>query len=475
MTNVQEPKSAQKQRVLVITGDPIGQKVAGPAIRAWNIAKFLADKHDVTLISLNSVSRESHTFEVVYVSPHDPKLFNRYEAWADVILFQGHAMEFFRSLQRSKKILIADVYAPMHLEQLEQARSLPLPVWTHQIDQAVEVLNQQMARADFFICASERQRTFYLGQLASLGRLNPANYREDPDFRRLIDVVPFGLPREFPAHDNMVLKGVLPGIALDDKVLLWSGGLYNWFDPKTLLRAVAILFERHPNVRLFFQGTKHPNSGVPEMGIVAESRNLARELGLLNVSVFFNTSWVNYSERHNYLAEADVGVSTHFDHIETTMAFRTRILDYLWASVPIVATDGDYFAELIEREGLGKVVTARDEIALANALEKALFDEAYISEVKANLNRVREEFYWDRVLQPLGRFVDTRLHASDSAAAIERAHRAPVSRPAPPARQTFDFKYYPSRVIFHLRRGGAGALVRAFKRAVSRFQRRIDL
>ncbi len=34
------------------------------------------------------------------------------------------------------------------------------------------------------------------------------------------------------------IKGVVPGIGPDDKVILWGGGIYNWFDPLTLLRAV---------------------------------------------------------------------------------------------------------------------------------------------------------------------------------------------------------------------------------------------
>ena len=38
-----------------------------------------------------------------------------------------------------------------------------------------------------------------------------------------------------------------------------------------------------------------------------------------------------YDERADYLLDADVGVSTHFPHIETEFSFRTRILDYLWA------------------------------------------------------------------------------------------------------------------------------------------------
>ena len=136
--------------------------------------------------------------------------------------------------------------------------------------------------------------------------------------------------------------------------------------------------ERRDGVRLFFQGTKHPHPGVPEMAIVGESRALASELGALDTSVFFNTSWVDYSERENYLTEADAGVSTHFSHIETTFSFRTRILDYLWAELPMVVTAGDHFAELSAAEKLGVVVEAGQRIAVllgsANR-DPVVFDE----------------------------------------------------------------------------------------------------
>jgi hypothetical protein len=42
-----------------------------------------------------------------------------------------------------------------------------------------------------------------------------------------------------------------------------------------------------------------------------------------------------------------VGVSTHRDHLETRLSFRTRMLDYIWAGLPIVCTDGDHFASLV--------------------------------------------------------------------------------------------------------------------------------
>src|SRR5664280_3299763 len=49
-----------------------------------------------------------------------------------------------------------------------------------------------------------------------------------------------------------------------------------------------------------------------------------------------------YTERSDHLLDADVGVSTHFDHVETEFSFRTRILDYLWTGLPIVATTVSY-------------------------------------------------------------------------------------------------------------------------------------
>ena len=103
---------------------------------------------------------------------------------------------------------------------------------------------------------------------------------------------------------------------------------------------------------------------------------------------------MDYADRQNYLTEADVGVSTHFSHVETTFSFRTRILDYLWAGLPMVVTEGDHFAQLVEEEKLGVVVPSGDVDALVAALETVLFDEKFIRTAKRNLARVRQRYFW---------------------------------------------------------------------------------
>ena len=436
-------------RVLILTGDPIGAKMAGPAIRSWNMALTLSTENEVTLVTTTVLEAGmTAPFDLRSIRPGENREFNKLEEWAGVIVFQGYGMSQFAVLRTTKKVVVADIYDPMHLEMLEQGRELPRATWDLRVRTATDVLNEQLALGDFFLCASERQRLFYLGQLAALGRITPATYESDPHLERLIAVAPFGLDATPPAHKRDALKGVVEGIRRDDKLLIWGGGLYSWFDPKSLIRAVAAVSARHDDARLYFLGTRHP--GVDEMGIVRESYDLARELGVLGTSVHFNEEWVEYGDRESYLTEADAGVSTHMSHVETTFSFRTRILDYLWAGLPMVVTEGDSFAEIVEREGLGVVVPAQDVDALAEALERVLYDEEFIAAARANVARVREEFYWERTLAPLVEFV---RHPRKAADAGTRSRVAVGGK----ARKPYGFIHNLRMAWHHLRHTGLSA------------------
>ncbi len=194
---------------------------------------------------------------------------------------------------------------------------------------------------------------------------------------------------------------MVPGIGPDDKVVIWGGGVYNWFDPLTLVRAVDKLRHRLPEVRLFFMGLTHPNPDVPAMRMAVQTRDLAEELGLVGTHVFMNEGWVAYDDRQNYLLDADVGVSNHLDHVETAFSFRTRILDYLWASLPVVTTEGDSFGELIERHGLGLTVPPQDVDALEAALYRVLADDDFATQCRANVDAIAGDFRWSTVLAPV--------------------------------------------------------------------------
>ncbi|MGH3850879.1 MAG: glycosyltransferase family 4 protein, partial [Pseudonocardiaceae bacterium] len=226
-------------------------------------------------------------------------------------------------------------------------------------------------------------------------------------------VVPFGLPADPPRRTAPAIRGVWPGIGPDDEILLWGGGIYDWFDPLVLIRAVDRLRQRRPQVRLYFLGLRHPNPEVPEMRMATAAVALADELNLTDRHVFFNHGWVGYEERQNFLLDADVGVSTHLEHAETAFSFRTRIVDYLWAGLPIVTTAGDGFADLVGTEGLGLVVAPGDVDGLAEALWRLLDDTALRDRCRANVQLVRGRYVWSTALQPLVEFCRHPRRAPD--------------------------------------------------------------
>jgi glycosyltransferase involved in cell wall biosynthesis len=322
----------------------------------------------------------------------------------------------------------------------------------------IEVINEQLARGDFFMCASEKQRDFWIGQLTGVGRVNPSVYDSSENLEELITIVPFGVSNEHPTSTRPVLKGVEPGIGPDDKIVLWGGGVYNWFDPITLVHAIDRVRERVPSVRLYFMGMKHPNPNVPAMRMAYETRRLSEELGLVGTHVFFNEGWVDYDDRQNYLLEADIGVSTHLDHVETAFSFRTRILDYLWASLPIVATSGDSFAAIIDREGLGITVPPNDVQALADALEALLTDEDRNASCRAAAVATAADMRWNRVLEPLLRFCRAPRRAVDLIAPRQRVQ---IGDPMAQAMWGQRGWKHTVRVVFdHLRRREYDDLVR---------------
>ena len=142
--------------------------------------------------------------------------------------------------------------------------------------------------------------------------------------------------------------------------------------------------------------------------------------------VFFNEGWVNYSERQNYLLEATLGVTTHFNSAETRFSFRTRALDYLWAGLPIVTTEGDSFAELVETEGLGLCVPPEDPDALEDALARLLYDREMADECRVRVAAVRERFRWAKVLEPLAQFCRDPRRAPDIVLPRERIGGIPT-------------------------------------------------
>jgi len=382
-----------RRRVLVLTTDPVGPKMPGPAIRAWHIAEVLGAHAEVVLASTVAVEG-SHPAADLRLA-YGPALAEMV-AEADVCFAPSALVYMADELRLGAKPVAVDIYDPTHLENLE-AQGQELSSHDFAVARQAGVLNAALRRGDFFCCASERQRDFWLGSLAALGRVNPYVAAGDPTLARLVCVVPFGLPARPPEKRGPALRGVVPGISEGDKVVLWGGGVYNWLDPASAVRAVARLVPSTPELRLVFMGMGHPNPGIAEMPAASEVRRLSADLGLTGKHVFFNEGWVPYERRGDFLLEADVAISTHLDHLETRYSFRSRVLDYVWAGLPMVLTGGDVLTDEVATAGLGKAVPPRDDYAISQALGQLLASPPPKQRFEPLVRRYR----WDVVAGPL--------------------------------------------------------------------------
>jgi hypothetical protein len=405
-------------RVVVYTTETLGLKMAGPGIRAHRFAEALAAVGEVRLVSEMGATITHDDFLIARAGGDE---LLEHIRWADVLIMQSSLLTYIPEVLDAGTIIIADLYDPFLLEQLQQGLYVQDEDQAATADFTVRTVNDMLRFSDYFICASEKQRDMWIGQLSAVGRLNPETYRDDPSLRTLIDIVPFGVDAVAPVLKQHGIRGVVEGISETDKVVLWGGGIYDWFDPQTLVRAIAKLAETHDDVRLFFLAKKHANPGIATMQIVEDTVDLARELGVLEKSVFFNESWVAHADRADYFLDADVGVSTHLDHLETAFSFRTRLLDYIWAGLPIVNSAGDAFEQAIVERNLGRVVAPGDVDALATALEELLYNDEVAADIRQNVRDYVPGLTWPNATKPLVNFVAAPRRAADWPR-IEAAH-----------------------------------------------------
>jgi glycosyltransferase involved in cell wall biosynthesis len=439
--------------------------MAGPAIRCWEMCRQLtASGHEVHLASPAESDRAPEGFELVIAT--QASLLAETD-WADVLVVQGVVTAVFPFLLNHDKRLVVDLYDPYNLEILELFHDHP---WDERMGQHrghLGVLVSQLERGDFFLCASEKQRDYWLGALSSRDRINPHTHGDDRLLRKLIDTASFGISETPPQRASQpVARGVLPGIEADARLVVWGGGVYNWFDPLSLIRAWPEILEREPRARLLFMGMKHPNPDVPEMAMALKAVKLAEEMGLRDSAIHFNTNWVPYDQRQAFLCEADIGVSTHFEHVETAFSFRTRILDYIWAGLPVVSTEGDEFARWIATRGTGRVVGFEDPGSIATAIGDLLADTAQYDAAAKAVRDSQPEYLWSRTMAPLVRYCDNPEPAADLAASPPTvAEMAAVAELAGSARAPRGLL---PRTAYFIRTEGIASLARRVVKALRR-------
>lgn len=393
--------SGRRMRTLVMVQGGAGAKVTGPEIRGWAVARALAERHDVTVAVHNPPAAASP--DGLRMIPNTRGTLIREARRHDAVVAPVIPPYLFAALRGSRTITVSDQYDPIWLELGVFKGDQPGIGRVLRAQQAIR--DAQLRFADIIACAGDKQFELLQNDLAQL--------REGS--RPVAVNVPFGLDDPPPPTTATPLRDAFPQIGADDPVVLWWGKVWKWFDATTALHAFAQVVRERPDARFVISAGKAPKAKFDRSERTEQARQLSQELGLLDRNVFFLEEWTPYDRRHEYIQDADIGLTLHADTPEAPFAARARYMDYLWCALPCVLASGDEMAERFGEAGLASVVAPGDADATARALLELIDRPDARSAARDAGRALAERHTWSALVRPLADAIEAREAAGPRA------------------------------------------------------------
>jgi glycosyltransferase involved in cell wall biosynthesis len=353
-------------KIVVQTPDVVGERMAGPGIRAWHLASELAKHFPTTLVARREGALPGLAdFRVI---PHGAR-----NALRDADVLIGQPARGFHRMRDHQRI-VYDLFDPVLLELREMYGRAPSMRQRIHLEAERWRIRRALNEGDLLMIAFARQRELY------------------KEARAPIIEVPFGVDGSQLAVDSQ------PSTVNREPVIIWGGGTWEWLDPRTAVDAVIAVNQAGVACKLLFLGRSRPNRHLIERRREDRLDQLLRH-GAPYVEA--NPEWVPYAERLSWLRRAKIAIMLHRPTAEAAVSIRTRLFDAIAAEVPIITTEEGFAAELVAAEGLGLVVPPGDSGAVADAVIRLLRDDALFDRCVSNLARIRPRFAWDAVTRPL--------------------------------------------------------------------------
>jgi glycosyltransferase involved in cell wall biosynthesis len=394
-------ESTNSKNILIISYGPVPtpefQKIEGGGMRCWGLALGLkANGHNVTVSVKSEFVQGLDSYRGIHL--HNWDLNDNFKTYinsfdAVIISYSMGDMSVFVADNLSHHItLVLDCYVPIFIEisaRDSDDKAGELRGYLHEIKR----FNHVLERGDFFLCANEPQKHMYAGILGSLGVINPYSYRQ----HRVL-VVPFGVETESISKATQQ-KSPYEVAKSKDFVLLWFGGLYPWFNFEPLIDAVKEL-SSNPRFKFYLVGGKNPYNSHPDF--VKQYEYVYKkfsEYGLVGKSVFF-VDWIDFDDRIRWYVHADLVISINSPGEENVYSWRTRVMDYLWGELPMMSNGGDPLSdELLTKNAAVKTEVSSAEIA--KNISRLINTPHILVDLKKNLLRVKEQYYWPKVTEVL--------------------------------------------------------------------------
>ncbi len=377
-----------KKKVLLISNELIpikGNVATGGGIRAWGIGEGLKSRgHNVcyaipqkNLIGMVNIPAHirRHSFSEDTLS----KVID--EASPDIIICQHW--------------LTAD-YLPSPLKTCGD-RPVEIPVV---IDLAVPLILEgvfkdwnadeisikkikALQKGDFFICANDRQRTYYLSWLMMAG----------VDLKKAaignIDVVPISMPPVAPQRQ-----------IAEEPVFIYSGVFWPWQNPDAALMSVLDEMNKSKKGCLKIIGGKFPLDYESRVNYKVPLNNA------VNNGRIIRQGAIPFDNLINEYCNASCAVDVMNKNIEREHASPVRTMVYLWCGLPVIIGDYMTISPFIEEYKAGWVVNPDNKKMISKVAESIIKNPEITEERSRGAVRlIKDRFNCEETIEPLDRFL----------------------------------------------------------------------
>ncbi len=405
--------------------------VEGGGLRCWGLAEgFVKNGMKVTIATRDVFPQAGDENElnlpIINWSPASKETFSKLLASFDAVVVSycgGDMTELVLECIPDHVQLILDCYVPIYVE-VSARDSKDKKLEYDNYDRDVRNWGMALGRGDLIICANQSQKEFYIGVLSALGRINPLTYAEE-----MVIVVPFGIEEAPPKVKSHPLTEQ-GSIQKEDFVVLWFGGLYPWFSILGLIQAFELIHTNPTNrhIKLVVVGGKNPFNDHPDF--VKQYKEVVQycaERKLSDYIIF--KDWVDYQDRFDWYNEAEVIISLNKPGKENRLSWRTRVMDYVWGSKPMITNGGDPLSEhLLQHRAAVRI----DDLKPETIRDKILsLNKTTLEEIERNLDEVRQQFFWRKATQELCGLINQGYRPADTGlphSIIDRIQKRPDER-----------------------------------------------
>jgi glycosyltransferase involved in cell wall biosynthesis len=360
---------------------PYGSNLTdGAGYRTWILLNRIAKDINVNILSLYE---DMYKREVGNQTEEDglgviPTRCNRRAISSRIDEFQPHViyvgswpLSIF--VPRTRAISLVDFIGPSLLENTYLGRYPP--------SVAARLKAEAFSKADLVICANERLRYYLTGFLLSRGIHKP------PDW---VQVIPMAPPAESPkkGRDFRTIR------SNGQLVILVAGSLNPWYDYETIFKAVNEIPDT--DFQIIFMGD---NPTTVRVDVKRQLIDLARKHGLSDKITI--TGLVAFKERCNYYLQADIGLNLADDSWEDELSSRARLVDYLWAGLPIITSGRDYVSKLAVESNEASYFAPHNYVRLSQLIKRVISDKPSTVSRLGRRSKVLEILDLDRYVPEL--------------------------------------------------------------------------